>query len=144
KADWLGLPPRARGRPWARSVKPLFRRTTPACAGTTTRRGSRGPPGRDYPRVRGDDEAKQTARAYGYGLPPRARGRRPACRARRAGPGTTPTCAGTTSASTTTEGVDRDYPRVRGDDDIPVTRAGPSLGLPPRARGRREGERGLL
>src|SRR5690606_2042963 len=98
-----GAPPRRQG-------------TTPACAGTTeySRSGANVTP--DYPRVRGDDLVRERVEDRHQGLPPRARGRLPACTHRRLHARTTPACAGTTSRGRHSHGGAKDYPRVRGDD----------------------------
>ena len=72
-----------------------------------------------------------------HGPPPPARGRRPADRALRAAPGTTPASAGTTVRSRPGRPRGRDHPRQRGDDVNADSRTARAAGPPPPARGRR-------
>ena len=133
-----GLPPRARGRRGRGADHRPGRGTTPACAGKTRRRARTTANNRDYPRVRGEDPPGGCSRCVRRGLPPRARGR-PSPRAPAPGrSGTTPACAGKTSAPTPRVCSRGDYPRVRGEDGGGQGEGGGGEGLPPRARGRRK------
>src|SRR5690606_15275570 len=131
-----GLPPRARGRQPDLVHPETETRTTPACAGTTSIDSSRYARTSDYPRVRGDDSLAPAPVGAIAGLPPRARGRRSSEAKQGSAVRTTPACAGTTPQRSGRPAGTRDYPRVRGDDDISEPAGEIGRGLPPRARGR--------
>ncbi len=130
-----GPPPRAREPPDGHPPDDRPGGTTPACAGTTWRRGRRHTEQRDHPRVRGDHSPPSAASRASAGPPPRARGPqgpRPPAHVRA---GTTPACAGTTPASGRHRAGRRDHPRVRGDHAPVVSVVVLMWGPPPRARG---------
>jgi len=131
-----GSPPRARGRP-AHGRGPGRRAgITPACAGTADAGRPGGARGGDHPRVRGDGASTDASRNSFMGSPPRARGRRQGSETPRRGGGITPACAGTAVQWMTSVPSSRDHPRVRGDGITAGEAVGPSMGSPPRARGR--------
>ncbi len=130
-----GPPPRARG-PRGGPVHGHPRvGTTPACAGTTSSMSGSSGSTWDHPRVRGDHREAVAIAAAEQGPPPRARGPLPHRRTGRAGLGTTPACAGTTSCRSTRASGTRDHPRVRGDHDVVRVDTTDDQGPPPRARG---------
>ena len=69
------LPPRARGRRVVSGQIRPWLGTTPACAGTTLRNFDETGVPENYPRVRGDDDVRVSAKELSEELPPRARGR---------------------------------------------------------------------
>ena len=133
-----GLPPRVRGRPERWQNGHGHAGTTPACAGQTQRANSQEILTRDYPRVCGADSATWWPQSWGWGLPPRVRGRLPDKVL--VGPvlGTTPACAGQTSLAARPQVNTRDYPRVCGADPWAIPGQWHWVGLPPRVRGRPE------
>ncbi len=131
-----GLPPRGRGRRGAGAVAGRERRATPARAGTTSpatcsRRCVRG-----FPRAGGDDRARELPPASSSGLPPRGRGRPCNMISDPVPMGATPARAGTTSPSRARRGRSGGYPRAGGDDSSTQPPRRPTIGLPPRGRGR--------
>ena len=70
------------------------------------------------------------------GLPPRVRGRHDSDRLERNPLGITPACAGTTEVCGGGGRESGDYPRVCGDDNQRRPAEAPTMGLPPRVRGR--------
>ena len=70
----LGSPPRVRGT--AAAVRYPFQviRITPACAGNSSSTTRRWSPGRDHPRVCGEQRSTMTLQTYRLGSPPRVRG----------------------------------------------------------------------
>ncbi len=151
----LGTPPPARGPPGRPTRTATQLRNTPACAGTTapSRAGSRCPAEHprlrgdhrtscwsttasgEHPRLRGDHPSARRCSFPAAGTPPPARGPR----TRRARPATpqrnTPACAGTTFLSLTTEQVDPEHPRLRGDHASDLLGGTFVIGTPPPARG---------
>ena len=155
-----GSPPHARGRQKSHQRRIPNLRITPACAGKTITPGRSGTPGRDHPRMRGEDSASGPAgRAssrdhprmrgedldglgpewrYG-GSPPHARGRRVPDIARPSFLGITPACAGKTFSARKSEPRSRDHPRMRGEDSSGGISGPWEPGSPPHARGRPTG-----
>ena len=111
-----GSPPHARGRHGEDSRRTRFRRITPACAGKTRVSRRFITPGRDHPRMRGEDSKRAMAISTNLGSPPHARGRHRCDQECAVGHGITPACAGKT------RGVLPRFARRRGS--------------PPHARGR--------
>ena len=91
--------------------------------------------GWDHPRLRGEQSRSTARRTRLYGSPPPARGTGQEQRIAVSVAGITPACAGNSSASTSPSAVERDPPRLRGEQKGPPPglRAGP--GSPPPARG---------
>ncbi len=110
-----GPPPRARGPLRRGSRCRSLRGTTPACAGTTGRRSTRGRPEWDHPRVRGDHIGAVVLPRVVSGPPPHARG--------------------PLRLDVGVHVAQGDHPRVRGDHMWRLYRAQYCLGPPPRARG---------
>ncbi len=130
-----GPPPRARGAPYLERGTPHVAGTTPACAGSTAPRrpGARSPG--DHPRVRGEHLSRNSRAASALGPPPRARGapRPRVADVRRLG--TTPACAGSTTAPSCRRTASWDHPRVRGEHPKSMSASWSRRGPPPRARG---------
>ena len=152
----METPPRARGRPVGAGPLAGWSGNTPACAGKTTREQKLAGFTRKHPRVRGEDRLASFSSTAPTETPPRARGRRPACRGRERRPGNTPACAGKTShrpanhggrgntpacaGKTPGQGFSHPFlwkhPRVRGEDLIASPGRSYPSETPPRARGR--------
>ena len=134
-----GLPPPARGPLVLRRCPRRRGRSTPACAGITTRR----PRARVrmievYPRLRGDHCPERNRACSTRGLPPPARGPPLHGLLTIAASRSTPACAGTTSSTMRRpRHQPAVYPRLRGDHPIHAPQAGSRTGLPPPARGSR-------
>ena len=116
KALGNGSPPHARGR---------------LPVGIPLRRRSR-----DHPRMRGEDRDDRTRVRLEGGSPPHARGRPKSSSACWTWTGITPACAGKTSSIAFLSSVNRDHPRMRGEDSVFAWRASWLMGSPPHARGR--------
>ena len=131
----LGLSPRARGNPAARTRNRPPLGPIPACAGEPARRAALIGLTRAYPRVRGGTTLT-LADFLGPGdLSPRARGNHRASLddMRRIGP--IPACAGEPGRPGGTGRHRWAYPRVRGGTDYLAAMRPPDRGLSPRARG---------
>ena len=131
----VGLPPPARGAPADRLAALAQRRSTPACAGSTTSSRRRTSTPSVYPRLRGEHYGSRWQRARATGLPPPARGAR-----RKHGRGdgrtwSTPACAGSTARWRWRTATAPVYPRLRGEHDPAAWRRELDVGLPPPARG---------
>ena len=75
RSIWPGSPPHARGRHLRFGDAPANPGITPACAGKTHVAERVGDPGRDHPRMRGEDFREHASPRLGRGSPPHARGR---------------------------------------------------------------------
>ena len=71
-----GIPPLARGQRPPDAPQLRHQRNTPACTGTTCRRGRQSSASREYPRLHGDNQSADGRYMVHYGIPPRARGQR--------------------------------------------------------------------
>ncbi len=135
-----GLPPLARGAPGSCSRCSAARRPTPACAGSTFRVWRRCSWRWAYPRLRGEHGGTAPLLIQCSGLPPLARGAPRTSGDGCAAVGPTPACAGSTYGEDWAVYVAEAYPRLRGEHPVRTPeRAGP-WGLPPLARGAREGD----
>ena len=111
-----GSPPHARGRLASGPELPRRLGITPACAGKTRTRSTRGQRSRDHPRMRGEDQGALSPNA------PNGR--------------ITPACAGKTSSVHPKSQFETDHPRMRGEDAETVMKFVQDIGSPPHARGR--------
>ncbi len=130
-----GPSPRARGAPVVVGGFDAGAGTIPACAGSTARHRRRHPRQQDHPRVRGEHWLVDAPPDVSLGPSPRARGAQALDRPERAGGGTIPACAGSTSRDISRASMMRDHPRVRGEHSAHVTDATACPGPSPRARG---------
>ena len=133
----VGSPPHARGRLNLFHPRDKVYRITPACAGKTMGRPSTTPTYMDHPRMRGEDRWRGILYRSGFGSPPHARGRQFSDYAKSKPSRITPACAGKTLHMGNPPAVDRDHPRMRGEDISIRQFLGVVLGSPPHARGRR-------
>ncbi len=132
-----GSPPRAWGRHRFGEVVDPGLRFTPTCVGTTGRAAPACTGPSVHPHVRGDDALILACSATSTGSPPRAWGRPAADPVRAAAGRFTPTCVGTTCASSISRTLVTVHPHVRGDDFARSLPAALLAGSPPRAWGRR-------
>ena len=94
RAEYLGSPPRVRGKAeWRRSAN-HNRGITPACAGKSRNRCEKVQRGRDHPRMCGEKPVTVRCIFLNLGSPPRMRGKGTSDRATTAEYGITPACAG--------------------------------------------------
>ena len=130
-----GSPPRVRGTGLRKRLNPPHGRITPACAGNSIL--SRFPVCRckDHPRVCGEQNEILNFLWFVLGSPPRVRGTGfpPGIP-----PGPyriTPACAGNSTFSDYGEDIDKDHPRVCGEQvNVRISRQR-GIGSPPRVRG---------
>ena len=132
-----GPPPRAWGHPQAAARRPPHGGSTPTCVGTSESIQRCLTVRAVHPHVRGDIPRPSSRLSPHGGPPPRAWGHRGGDRPPLAGPGSTPTCVGTSSNSLPHRPETGVHPHVRGD----IERRGDVLhlpvGPPPRAWGHR-------
>ena len=138
----FGSPPHARGRLSQRLQCRSRGWITPACAGKTIVAALRTPIPEDHPRMRGEDTVEDAVEGMLEGSPPHARGRRPHGHRGVGRPGITPACAGKTSAVEVKETMNRDHPRMRGEDWSSDDWQAALAGSPPHARGRQRNGHG--
>ena len=114
-----GSPPRVRGTAQAIVVMQYSFRITPACAGNSFLRFYDKVEHEDHPRVCGEQGGLFMRRDTGEGSPPRVRGTgRPPVNTsyhKRI----TPACAGNSAMQAFADKVDRDHPRVCGEQSAP-------------------------
>src|SRR5690606_26420594 len=110
-----GSPPRARGARAHRAHEGAAGGITPACAGSTTRRGWSRTRKSDHPRVRGEHACVVVTATSANGSPPRARGAPGPNRRNKVNLRITPACAGSTrQAVRAGQGRRGSPPRARG------------------------------
>ena len=115
---------------------PAFRRITPACAGKTFRSVVAGVRCKDHPRVCGENPALACSLSRLAGSPPRVRGKPSVESAPQSGMRITPACAGKTWSPVESIGVEKDHPRVCGENLYTVQPHHRIRGSPPRVRGK--------
>ena len=93
-AQWIGSPPRMRGRVEGLARAPAAFRITPACAGKRVRCAVKRLAGRDHPRVCGEKNSPTANAAGRAGSPPRVRGKGASEITVATCSGITPACAG--------------------------------------------------
>ena len=131
-----GSPPRVRGKLEFYEYS-LFRpRITPACAGKTHGKNPRAVRIRDHPRVCGENRRRTPPRAPSRGSPPRVRGKLRTRVASSARMRITPACAGKTSSAKGIVRVEKDHPRVCGENLNKMLHDLGIQGSPPRVRGK--------
>ena len=134
-----GSPPHARGRRSWPGVVSGSTGITPACAGKTAQRKTRGTTRSDHPRMRGEDTSLMGTPSGSQGSPPHARGRHVLSGQLELRLGITPACAGKTSALGGQTASKTDHPRMRGEDFNFFSYKKCAPGSPPHARGRHAG-----
>ena len=114
-----------------------WRRITPACAGKTPCRVSRGRCYRDHPRMCGKDIRGTSKDCKGRGSPPHVRERQIQALSKKVQRRITPACAGKTQNAGNQAERRRDHPRMCGKDYFSFLRMVRSVGSPPHVRERR-------
>ena len=111
-----GSPPRVRGKHAGTYHRQSPQGITPACAGKTILSRPSKRPSEDHPRVCGENFLNFLPIKFFTGSPPRVRGKRrdKACADLR--PRITPACAGKTFKIEGANGVQKDHPRVCGEN----------------------------
>ena len=109
---------------------------TPACAGKSGRWCCPCLCDRDHPRVCGEKKKPLACDILGVGSPPRVRGKAPKNWPSMWHTGITPACAGKSGHGHRRSRGRRDHPRVCGEKQMPPTCREPTLGSPPRVRGK--------
>ena len=133
--NFVGSPPRARGRrSLMATTLPNFG-LTPACAGTSACRPAVLWRARAHPRVRGDVHTPLHTPLRTLGSPPRARGRPRSDALTRRALGLTPACAGTSRSPRLRPRRQGAHPRVRGDVGAFGVQRDGSQGLTPACAG---------
>ena len=131
-----GSPPRVRGKPCGSGKSGRVRGITPACAGKTPLPCMSHIAFWDHPRVCGENSTISIGYPCNGGSPPRVRGK-PCCRSsKRLFSGITPACAGKTRRCTPAKRLNRDHPRVCGENMRAGLHLIGGMGSPPRVRGK--------
>ncbi len=131
----VGAPPRVRGGRRAATPPRWDCRSTPACAGRTSRRGRLPLTWAEHPRVCGADGNYACPVTSGNGAPPRVRGGPLDAQSRTAESRSTPACAGRTRPCWRWRAPSREHPRVCGADCPSGPGRRGCAGAPPRVRG---------
>ena len=112
-------------------------RITPACAGKTHSCAFCKIICQDHPRVCGENNTGSLMKKQSRGSPPRVRGKHVACDYLGRFLRITPACAGKTQTWRTTLALDKDHPRVCGENHREMIVCVGERGSPPRVRGKR-------
>ena len=112
----VGSPPLARGKPPITYPQPMTLRITPACAGKTFALDPPLASTPDHPRLRGENCCHLLLLASVPGSPPLARGKRITFKNLKDGRRITPACAGKTSVFACVRYLEKDHPRLRGEN----------------------------
>ena len=136
RANWLGSPPRVRGKDCYVPGIPAPYGITPACAGKRPCTRPLTSRTRDHPRVCGEKYDPSCKSLVGQGSPPRVRGKASGDITRNALKGITPACAGKSRHLSPSRLSIWDHPRVCGEKYLPEGATLGSLGSPPRVRGK--------
>ena len=133
----LGSSPHARGTPNKEGTNGRRPGIIPACAGNTQVLSEYETSSGDHPRMRGEHDDRVVLRRVDQGSSPHARGTLGDLRAREAGQGIIPACAGNTPPISKTCWCNGDHPRMRGEHFKALSTAVAKLGSSPHARGTR-------
>ncbi len=126
-----------RGKRCASLCRSRMRGITPACAGKTPAPPRAHRPGKDHPRVCGENRAQLQKRRAALGSPPRVRGKLQTGSYTNREGRITPACAGKTDMMRGDGADEEDHPRVCGENSLRPTSSTPRKGSPPRVRGKR-------
>ena len=129
--------PRMRGKPNKEGTNGRRPGIIPACAGNTQVLSEYETSSGDHPRMRGEHDDRVVLRRVDQGSSPHARGTLGDLRAREAGQGIIPACAGNTPPISKTCWCNGDHPRMRGEHFKALSTAVAKLGSSPHARGTR-------
>ena len=130
-----GSPPRVRGTGAGKSVAYEGAGITPACAGNSCALPKPQRPSRDHPRVCGEQRLNRHRLKRLRGSPPRVRGTVLGAQVGGNAQGITPACAGNRYGHGSNYAVQKDHPRVCGEQISGLCAIWPCLGSPPRVRG---------
>ena len=137
---WLhthqGTSPRARGKLHDERFHPVDRGNIPACAGKTAHQVLCGFATEEHPRVRGENSGVFADLQKISGTSPRARGKRAKTESRAKAARNIPACAGKTSTANRVVILDKEHPRVRGENTLRLRTVHNRDGTSPRARGK--------
>ena len=134
--DFLGSPPRGRGKGLASHVPALANRITPAWAGKSEELWLVLNNQRDHPRVGGEKSAIRWYPRSRLGSPPRGRGKVTRRNDQTRDVGITPAWAGKSFYWCIEVFPDWDHPRVGGEKHTLLLRLQQVIGSPPRGRGK--------
>ena len=134
--DGKGSPPLARGKPDLGDLRGYTERITPACAGKTWIQTEIALDIGDHPRLRGENHLEGIPATEQEGSPPLARGKQ-YISIRQCNPSRiTPACAGKTVWNVTRKMVNRDHPRLRGENPWIIQKPGITVGITPACAGK--------
>ena len=136
-----GSPPRVRGTDLPIGFCSLRQRITPACAGNSTWYDTSIHTLWDHPRVCGEQATLSHKLAASQGSPPRVRGTAHGTNPGRPGERITPACAGNSQKLNSPCNLDKDHPRVCGEQLACFCFCLTYKGSPPRVRGTGTGKR---
>ena len=134
--QYVGSPPRVRGKASMWGDAETTDRITPTCAGKSSTASNRHSPCWDHPRVCGEKEEGQRDPEWRKGLPPRVRGKVDQPHNILVQGGITPACAGKSAERHLVAIACQDHPRVCGEKLSPVFADLQYGGSPPRVRGK--------
>ena len=131
-----GSPPRVRGKPSCAHLLCYPHRITPARAGKTDRLPNDRRRDRDHPRACGENRSSCAFTFAVSGSPPRVRGKHTEVRLTGVLYGITPARAGKTRGALPRTAANADHPRACGENAGRLVVLWPSVGSPPRVRGK--------
>ena len=131
-----GSPPRVRGKVCLPARRRARYRITPACAGKSAAGSCFARWARDHPRVCGEKTRWLLLAVTSPGSPPRVRGKARYLMCCSCCWRITPACAGKRRAARSSRRTGWDHPRVCGEMSSSIAPRSPSLGSPPRVRGK--------
>ena len=134
-ASLRGSPPLARGTALMQQEVAQQKGITPACAGNRRSPACICHSARDHPRLRGEQSYRDVEAKCGVGSPPLARGTASEAKKEWKRIGITPACAGNSMVQAAVMLYVRDHPRLRGEQDLAISRRFGKMGSPPLARG---------
>ena len=135
-AEYVGSPPRVRGKVSYSPQAEHIHRITPACAGKSLPQRRALPMCWDHPRVCGEKVYKEEQCQTYRGSPPRVRGKDYIQADRAEDHRITPACAGKRVVEPRSAEMDEDHPRVCGEKRVLFLRECLLMGSPPRVRGK--------
>ena len=134
--QYVGSPPRVRGKVHMARSGLRVGRITPACAGKSRSQSPQNQSQWDHPRVCGEKTAATARSRRCRGSPPRVRGKGDGGEPRRGQIGITPACAGKSPLVHRHGCPAQDHPRVCGEKALCESVVSRCEGSPPRVRGK--------
>ena len=134
--QFIGSPPRVRGKAEIGYCVNDVVRITPACAGKRSLTLHHERRTKDHPRVCGEKEISAFPEGSVLGSPPRVRGKERPPRRSRKRIGITPACAGKSHCTGHIQSDAQDHPRVCGEKSTASGISSSKKGSPPRVRGK--------